>query len=103
MHSMVRRHEARLLRKVGRTQKEVSVVTGVAERSIRRIEREAPSDEQGFDDAAERCRRRIGRPSKVEPFFTRSEQLLEDEPGIPSLEILRRLKEDGYRGGKSAV
>jgi transposase len=91
------------LRKVGRTQKEVSEVTGVAERSIRRIEREAPYGEQGFDDVAERKRRRIGRPSKVEPFMVRIEALLEEDPGLQSLEILRRLKEDGYAGGKSAL
>ena len=64
---MVRRHEAKLLRKVGRTQGEVRMVTGIAERSIRRIEREAPCED--FDDGAERRRRRIGRPSKIEPYL----------------------------------
>ena len=98
---MVRRHEARLLRKAGHKQKDVAVITGVAERSIRRIEREAPRED--FDDEAERQRRRIGRPSKVEPFTARIEALLEEDPAMQSLEIFRRLKEDGFTGGKSAV
>lgn len=98
---MVRRHEVRLLLSVGRTQKEVGDVTGVAERSIRRIEREAPV--VAFDDEAERVRRRIGRPSKVAVYVARIEALLEAEPGMQTLEILRRVREDGYRGGKSAL
>lgn len=98
---MVRRHEARLLRKAGRSQKDVGVITGVAERSIRRIEREAPAE--GFDDASERKRRKIGRPSKVAPYVARIEELLEDDPSLPSLEIFRRLKEDGFTGEKSAL
>jgi transposase len=98
---MVRRHETRLLRKAGKTQKEIRELTGVAERSIRRIEREAPAE--GFDDRAEARRRKVGRPSKVAPFLRRIEELLEDEPWMQSLEVFRRLKEDGYSGGKSAI
>ena len=98
---MVRRHETRLLRKAGKTQKEIRELTGVAERSIRRIEREAPA--AGFDDRAEARDRKVGRPSKVAPFLRRIEELLEDEPWIQSLEVFRRLKEDGYAGEKSAV
>lgn len=99
---MVRRHEARLLRKNGRSQKEVALVTGVAERSIRRIEREAPS-EHGFDDAAERKRRKLGRPSKVAAFALRIEKAIEAEPDLPTVELFHRLKEDGFTGQKSAV
>lgn len=61
MHSMVRRHEVRLLRKAGKTQKETRELTRVPERSVHRIEREVPTDT--FDDEAERKKRRVGRPS----------------------------------------
>lgn len=98
---MVRRHETRLLRRAGKTQKDVREMTGVAERSIRRIEREAPAET--FDDRAEAKKRRVGRPSKVAAFLRRIEELLEDHPAMQSLEVFRRLKEDGYVGGKSAV
>lgn len=98
---MVRRHEARLLRKHGHTQKDVGVITGMPERSVRRIEQEPPCED--FDDAAEHARRRMGRPSKVAPFLARIEQLLQDDPGIQSLEVFRRIREDGYAGQKSAV
>ena len=70
---MARRHEVRLLRQKGkRTQKDVAVVTGVPERSIRRIEREALTET--FEDHAERVKRGIGRPSKVADWVPRIEK-----------------------------
>lgn len=98
---MVRRHETRLLKKAGKTQKEIRELTGVAERSIRRIEREAPAET--FDDRAYAKKQRIGRPSKVARFLERIEQMLQDEPALQAQEILRRVKEDGYDGGYSAI
>lgn len=55
-----------------------------------------------FDDSAERQQRGIGRPSKVATFRKWVEDLLEREPELPTLEVLRRAREDGYQGGKSA-
>lgn len=98
---MVRRHETRLLKNAGKTQKEIRDLTGVAERSIRRIDREAPVET--FDDKAESKKRGIGRPSKVAPYLRRMEALLEEDPVMQALEIFRRVKEDGYGGGKSAI
>ena len=49
-------------------------------------------------------KRRVGRPSKVEPFRTVIEAVLADDPALPTGEILRRLVDDHrYDGGKSAV
>lgn len=98
---MLKRHEVKVLRDAGQTQAKVAKVTGVSTRSIRRIEGE-PSV-AAFDDAAEHQRRGIGRPSKVARFRDRVVQILEAEPEVDTVEILRRVREDGYDGAKSAL
>ena len=98
---MAKRLAVQVLRKAGHTQVDVAAQLGLSEQAVRRIEREAPVDE--FDDAAERQRRAIGRPSKVEPFRERVAAILQAEPDVVTLEVLRRVREDGYRGGKSAL
>ncbi|MEN8183021.1 MAG: IS21 family transposase, partial [Myxococcota bacterium] len=55
------------------------------------------------EDGAERERRRIGRPSKAEPFRKLVVDLLGEEPELMSLEILRRARLSGYTGGKTAL
>jgi hypothetical protein len=45
----------------------------------------------------------IGRPSKCEPFRPLVLEALANEPELPSLELLRRLRLAGYVGGKSAM
>ena len=62
----MKRHEIQVLRKAGHGQTEVAQLTGVSEDTVRRVERE-PSVAH-VDDAAERRRRQVGRPSKAEPF-----------------------------------
>lgn len=100
MYSAMTRHEVRVLRGAGVTQRRVSVTTGVAERSVRRIERE-PDGDGPRDDAT--LRRRPGRPSKVEAFRLVVAEVLAAEPELPTMEILFRVRERGYDGGKSAV
>jgi transposase len=94
------RHEVRVLREAGVTQRRVAATTGVAERSIRRIERE-PDGDAPRDDAA--SRRGPGRPSKVDAFRGLVAEVLAAEPELPTMEILHRLRGRGYDGGKSAL
>jgi transposase len=54
------------------------------------------------DDAAERRKRRIGRPSKATRFADDVRGWLTEEPDLPTQELLRRAIERGYDGGKSA-
>jgi hypothetical protein len=63
---MLKRHEIQVLRKAGHGQVEVAELVGVSERTVRAVEREPPV--ASTDDRAERERRRIGRPAKVERF-----------------------------------
>ena len=100
MHDMMKRHEVQVLRRAGVSQEQVAKLTGVPVRSVRRIEDEAPVVVP--DDAAEREKRGIGRPSKAEPFRGLIAELLAEDPELLSLEVLRRARLDGYQGGKSA-
>ncbi len=76
-------------------------MTGVSLSEVRRIDAESPVE--NFDDAAERRRRGIGRPSKAEPFRSRLSEELARDPGQSSLDLLRFATEAGYSGGKSAL
>ena len=51
----------------------------------------------------EEMSRSVGRPSIVEPHRALVEQILQGEPELLSVEILRRAKLAGYRGGKTAL
>lgn len=101
MLDMLKRHEIQVLRKAGHNQVEVAELAGVSERSVRRVAAEPAVTEA--DMAAERVRRKIGRPNKVEAFRVFVTELLKAEPELMSLEILRRARQRGYRGGKSGL
>lgn len=101
MLSMLKRHSVQLLRRAGHTQAEIARLTGGSERAIRRIQDEPPVE--GIDDDAARQARSIGRPPKAEAFRALVGKLLEAEPELRSVEILRRARLDGYEGGKSAL
>ncbi|MEQ9542796.1 MAG: IS21 family transposase, partial [Deltaproteobacteria bacterium] len=47
-------------------------------------------------------KRGVGRPSKVAAFEGTVAAWLEKDPDVMTLELLRRAREDGYEGGKSA-
>jgi transposase len=98
---MLKRHEVKLLRGAGHTQQQVAESTKVSTRSVRRIEAEPPV--ASLDDEAERARRKIGRPSKLQAFRNLIVAMLVAEPELMALEVLRRIREDGYAGSKSAL
>lgn len=101
MHGMMTRHEVQVLLKAGLPQAEVARIAEVSLRSVQRIQEEPTVG--AADDVGERERRRIGRPSKAEPFRKRVVELLGEDPELMSLEILRRVRLAGYRGGKTAL
>jgi len=47
--------------------------------------------------------RGVGRPSTVAPFAPQIEVWLRETPTLSGAEVLRRAREVGYRGGKSAL
>ena len=98
---MLKRHEVKVLLKAGHSQAEVAKLAGVSLRSVKRVAKEGDIDR--VDDAAERLRREIGRPSLVQDFRKPVAELLEKEPHLLSVEVLRRMRLEGYTGQKSAL
>lgn len=90
----------------GVPQERIAELTGVSVRSIRRIGREPPGSAPPAKDALAvglPKRSGPGRPSVIEPFRVAVATMLAEEPRLKSLEVLRRLRERGYAGGKSMV
>jgi len=98
---MLKRHEVEILLKAGHGKSEVARLAGVSLCSVKRIAQEGPV--MDVDNAAERARRQIGRPSVVGNFRNQVIEILQETPDLASLEILRRIREAGYRGGKTAL
>jgi transposase len=101
MINQLKRHEVQVLLKAGHTQKEAARIAKVSLRTVRRVAEEPPVEQ--VDDGKERLRRAIGRPSTTEPFRALVQRLLQEEPAMLSVEVLRRARLEGYAGGKSAL
>jgi transposase len=101
MLGMLKRHEVEILLKAGHSKTEVARLTGVSLCSVKRIAQESPVVH--VDDRAERSKRQIGRPSTVANFRKQVVGILQETPDLASLEILRRVREAGYQGGKTAL
>lgn len=106
MYSQMERYMVKKLRKQKVSQREVRKLTGISEKSIQRIEKEAEVTEINEGDF--RRARNLGRPSIVSQY---EEKILEwlqepralEDGSIKSQEILARLRQEGYGGGKTAV
>jgi len=98
---MLKRHEVEILLKAGHAKTEVARLSGISLRSVNRIAEEGPVVH--VDEASERAKRQIGRPSRVANFRKQVVGILQETSDLPSLEILRRVRETGYQGGKTAL
>ena len=54
-------------------------------------------------ESSQPTKRSVGRPSKAQPYKPFVLDLLLKQPNLRSLEIVRRAKQAGYEGGKSAL
>ena len=61
MIDMLKRHEIQVLRRADHTWTEIAALSGVSEKTARRIAAEVPVT--SVDNSAERVRRQVGRPS----------------------------------------
>jgi transposase len=95
------RHRVQVLRAAGMTLKQIVAGTGLSQRSVQRIERERAIEQPG--DLLQACERGVGRPSVVGPWRERLAAVLAAEPELMTVEILHRLREQGYRGGKTVL
>ena len=98
MLGLLKRHEVETLLKAGHKRTEIARLTGISLSSVKRITEEA--NVEHFDDMAERRTRRIGRPSIVQGFQNAIRNILEKEPDMPSLDILRHVQKAGYTRGQ---
>jgi transposase len=101
MLGMLKRHEVEILLRAGHGKSEVARLAGVSLCSVKRIAQESPV--LHVDDVAERTKRQIGRPSTVTNFRKQVVGIVQEEPDLATLEILRRVRESGYQGGKTAL
>ena len=89
------------LREAGHTLERIAAEVGVGKRSVQRVLKQ---ERITSPEAAPTPRSRgIGRPNRVEAFGDDVRRILQDEPSLPTVEILSRLGDLGYTGGKSAV
>lgn len=95
--SAVARSHAQIAAAVSRSQPEEPV----SARSVRRILSEPKPDLAAVQGALPGVG--PGRPSCAEPFRHQVASLLEAEPSLSTVELLRRCRESGYQGGKSAL
>jgi transposase len=103
MHDAMKRHEVQLLKKAGLTNATIEEVTGVPERSIRRIGSEDPVESVNAEPVTLPRSRGVGRPSKADAFRAKLQAVLKKEPELPTVELLHRMEAEGYDGGKSAL
>jgi hypothetical protein len=101
MIDMLKRHEIQVLRRAEHTWSEIAALSGVSEKTARRIATEDPITR--VDNAAERTRRQVGRPSKAEEYREVLLAALTEEPTLRSVELVHRARGAGYTGGKSAI
>ena len=102
MYAETKRNEVRVLLAAGVLQERIAELTGVSVRTISRIGRERSDGATTSPDGVPK-RTRPGRPSRVARYRDAVEEMLRDEPKTTGVEVLRRLRERGYTGGKSAV
>ncbi len=98
---MLKRHEIQVLRRAKHTWPEIAALSGVSEKTARRIAAEAAVTT--VDNEAERARRQVGRPAKAEDYRAVLVQALTDDPAVRTVELLHRARQAGYTGGKSAL
>jgi transposase len=95
----MKRHEIQVRRKAGQSHAQIARDAKVSTRTSKRIVKEA----EVTGDGNSTTRRRPGRPSRVGAHRAIVVDLLAKEPELPTLEVLHRVRQAGYSGGKSAL
>ena len=95
------RYRVQVLRAAGLTLKQIVAETGLSQSSVQRIARERAIEQPC--DLLQASERGVGRPSVAEPWRERVAAVLMAEPALPTIEILHRLREERYGGGKTAL
>lgn len=94
----MKRHAVQVLKSARISVNEIARLTQTSRSSVKRISKEPSIERPVTTD-----KRAVGRPSKVQPFVPVIQEIFKDEPDLPSVEVLRRVRLKGYGGGKSAL
>jgi transposase len=97
---LLKRHAIQVLRRAGHTLEEIAELVAVGKRTVQRVIGEPMITTVTAKPGPESAR--PGRPAKAEAYRMRVQAWLEEEPGLLTLELLRRAKLAGYDGAKSA-
>ena len=117
VHDATKRFEIEILLKAGLPRGRVAELAGVSLRTVHRIRaeveaRSASSEATAGTPSPEAAAERVsaspprggpGRPSRSAAYREFVAAILEAEPGLKTLEVLRRARLAGYGGGKSAL
>ena len=95
MYDRVKRHEILVLRRAGLTLREVARKAGVIERPVKRILQQGDLDPPS--------RHAIGRPPVAVAFEEEARLILVTDGELPTVEVIRRLRQNSYLGGKNPV
>lgn len=95
MYDRMKRHEIEVLRDAGFCLRDVACKAKVSLDTVQRILRERSTGAPVL--------RPTGRPPVAAPFEAMVRDLLKEEPDLPTVEILRRLRGEGYADGKNPV
>ena len=94
VYDPLKRHQIVVLREAGFSIRQVAKKAGVDRNTVRKILRDAGRGE---------ATRSVGRPPVAVPFEAYVRAILSERWDLPTVEILRRLREEGYAGGKNPV
>ena len=95
MYDPMKRHQIEVLRSAGFSLREVARRAEVSLDTVQRVLR----GDLGSDPTL----RRVGRPPLAVPFEETARAILAEVGDLPTVEVLRRLREMGYSGGKNPV
>ena len=96
VYDRMKRHQVEVLHQAGLSLRQIAKKAGLARNTVRRILRGGAAPVGALPAS-------LGRPALASPFETSCERLLRESPDLPTVEILRRLRVDGYSGGKDPV
>lgn len=101
MFDSMKRHAVQVLKGAGIPVDEIARITQASRRSVQRIGKEIPVQVVPVDTPS--GTRGVGRPSTAAPFSNAIVEIFKSSPELPSVEVLRLVRQKGYTGGKSAL
>ena len=95
VYDQMKRHEIQVLRRAGFPLREVARRAEVSLDTVLRVLQESGTPE--------RVPNRVGRPPVAMAFEPHARKVLEERPDLPTVEIFRLLREQGYAGSKTPL